>query len=126
MLAPGVDGGPVDERVIERLVESTGGDDSFVAELIDQFRADSPGWSRLPAPVLAAGDAGEVHRAVHTLKSNAATFGATDLAVQCRQLEELAKSGSLDGAGPRLDAIAQQLERVSGALAASRFHVRGA
>jgi signal transduction histidine kinase/DNA-binding response OmpR family regulator len=123
--APGV-AGPVDERVIERLVESTGGDESFVAELIDQFRADALGLVETARAGLAAGDAGEVHRAVHTLTSNAATFGATDLAVQCRQLEELAKSGSLDGAGPRLDAIGDQLERVSGALAASRFHVREA
>ncbi|MEO8424263.1 MAG: GAF domain-containing protein [Actinomycetota bacterium] len=116
--APGPD--VVDERIIERLVKSTGGDEAFVSELIDQFRADSLALVETGRAAFAAGDAPEVRRAVHTLTSNAATFGATDLAVQCRQLEELVKSGTLDGADLRLDSIAEQLELVNGSLAAVR------
>ena len=101
-----------------------GGDRAFVSELIDQFLTDAPALVETARAGVASGDAGEVRRALHTLTSNAATFGATDLAVSSRQLEELAKGGSLDGVALRLDGIADQLERVSEALAASRFHAR--
>jgi CheY-like chemotaxis protein/HPt (histidine-containing phosphotransfer) domain-containing protein len=112
-----------DERVVQRLLDSMGGDKTFVSDLIDQFLSDAPELVEAARAGVAAGDAGEVRRALHTLTSNAATFGATDLAVSSRQLEEVAKGGSLDGVALRLDAIADQLARVSDALAASRFHV---
>ena len=100
-----------------------GGDTTFVSDLIDQFLTDAPELVEAARAGVASGDAGEVRRALHTLTSNAATFGATDLAVSSRQLEEVAKGGSLDGVALRLDGIADQLARVSDALAASRFHV---
>jgi HPt (histidine-containing phosphotransfer) domain-containing protein len=103
-----------------------GGDRAVVSGLIDQFLTDAPALVETARAGVASGDAGEVRRALHTLTSNAATFGASDLAVSARQLEELAKGGSLDGVELGLDGIVDQLERVSGALAASRFHVREA
>ena len=39
----------------------------------------------------------EVRRAAHTLKSNGATLGATEFAELCRELEQQAKDGRLDG-----------------------------
>ena len=115
-----------DERVVQRLLDSMGGDTTFVSDLIDQFLTDAPELVEAARAGVASGDAGEARRALHTLTSNAATFGATDLAVSSRQLEEVAKGGSLDGVALRLDGIADQLARVSEALAASRFHGRGA
>ncbi len=102
-----------------------GGDKAIVSEPIDQFLTDAPALVETARAGVASGDAGEVRRALHTLTSNAATFGATDLAVVTRQLEELAKGGSLDGVELRLNAIADQLERVSASLADSRFHIQG-
>jgi len=116
--------GLFDERVVQRLVDSMGGDGAIVSELVDQFLTDAPALVEAARAGVAAGDAGEVRRALHTLTSNAATFGATDLAVVTRQLEELAKGGSLDGVELRLDAIADQLQRVTDVLAASRFHIQ--
>jgi HPt (histidine-containing phosphotransfer) domain-containing protein len=116
--------GLFDERVVQRLVDSMGGDEAIVSELIGQFLTDAPALIEAARAGAASGDAGEVRRALHTLTSNAATFGATDLAVVTRQLEELAKGGSLDGVELRLDSIADQLQRVSDALAASRFHIQ--
>ncbi len=49
-------GPPVDDAVLQRLAESMGGDDAFVAELIDQFVTDSP------ALVAAAGARGAARR----------------------------------------------------------------
>jgi HPt (histidine-containing phosphotransfer) domain-containing protein len=115
-----------DERVVQRLLDNMDGDKAIVSELIEQFLTDAPALVETARAGVSSGDVGEVRRALHTLTSNAATFGATHLAVSTRQLEELAKGGSLDGVGPRLDGIAEQLERVSEALAASRFHAAGA
>lgn len=49
-----------------------GGDDAFVAELIQQFMTDAPGLVSAGRAALEAGDASEGRRAAHTLKSNAA------------------------------------------------------
>jgi HPt (histidine-containing phosphotransfer) domain-containing protein len=65
---------------------------------------------------LDAGDADGVRRAAHTLKSNAATFGANELAAQCAALEDAAKRGELGDAAAPLDAIARELDTVRAAL----------
>jgi signal transduction histidine kinase/CheY-like chemotaxis protein/HPt (histidine-containing phosphotransfer) domain-containing protein len=106
----------VDPSVLDRLAESMGGDDTFVAELIEQFVIDSPALVKAARHGLEAGDADEVRRAAHTLKSNAATFGANELADRCRRLEADAKSGTLDDGLARIDAIDDELERVHASL----------
>ena len=109
----------VDAAVLDRLAESMGGDDAFVAELIEQFVTDSPALVSAARKGLEAGDAEEVRRAAHTLKSNAATFGANELADRSRSLEMAAKAGELDGGEASLDAVAEELERVHAALRSS-------
>jgi HPt (histidine-containing phosphotransfer) domain-containing protein len=106
----------VDASVLTRLAESMGGDDAFVTELIEQFVTDSPALVAAARKGLEAGDADEVRRAAHTLKSNAATFGANELADRSSRLEAAAKAGTLDDARERIDAIAEELERVHAAL----------
>jgi CheY-like chemotaxis protein/HPt (histidine-containing phosphotransfer) domain-containing protein len=109
----------VDASVLARLAESMGGDDAFVAELIEQFVTDSPALVKAARQGLEAGDADEVRRAAHTLKSNAATFGANELADRSSRLEAAARAGEL-GEGPaQIDAIADELERVHAALRSS-------
>lgn len=65
------------------------GGDEFVAELTQTFLADAPGL----LAALHGSDVAEVHRAAHTLKSNAATFGATRLSNLCLELEAQARDG---------------------------------
>ena len=96
-----------------------GGDDAFVAELIDQFVTDSPALVAAARRGLEAGDADEVRRAAHTLKSNAATFGANELADRSSRLEAAAKGGSLEDGPAQLEAIEDELGRVHAALRAS-------
>jgi HPt (histidine-containing phosphotransfer) domain-containing protein len=118
--AQGDNGRPaVDAAVLDRLAESMGGDDAFVAELIEQFVTDSPALVAAARNGLVAGDAEEVRRAAHTLKSNAATFGANELADRSRSLEMAAKDGELGGGEAYLDAVAEELERVHAALLTS-------
>ena len=110
---------PVDASVLARLAESMGGDDAFVTELIEQFVTDSPALVTTARKGLEAGDADEVRRAAHTLKSNAATFGANELADRSSRLETAAKTGALDDGLERIDAIDDELRRVHAALRAN-------
>ncbi len=61
----------------------------------------------------------EVRRAAHTLKSNAATFGANELADRSSRLEAAARAGSLDDGPAQLEAIDDELARVHAALRTS-------
>ena len=65
------------------------GGDEFVAELVQTFLDEAP----VLLAALQGSDAAEVRRAAHTLKSNAATFGATRLSDLCQELETQARAG---------------------------------
>jgi HPt (histidine-containing phosphotransfer) domain-containing protein len=108
--------GPIDATVLARLAEGTGDDADFVSELIQQFVADAPGLIAAARDGLERGDAEEVRRAAHTLKSNAATFGAHELAERSRALEEAAKQSALEDGPARVEAMQSELEIVRAAL----------
>ena len=65
-------------------------------------------------------NADELRRAAHTLKSNGSTLGAEGFSELCRELEQLAKRGELDGASQLVDRIGQDYDRLQEALAALR------
>src|SRR5436190_3311533 len=74
------------------------GDDAAIAELVETFLAEVPKLIVAMQSGVAEGDVAKVRLAAHTLKSNAATFGAARLAELCAELERLAQAGSLSGA----------------------------
>jgi HPt (histidine-containing phosphotransfer) domain-containing protein len=78
-----------------------------VTELIERFVAHSPALVAAARRGLEAGDADEVRRA-HTLKSNAATFGANELADRSSRLEAAAKAGGLDDGLVQIEAIDEE------------------
>ena len=78
---------------LERLMEATGGDPEFVAVLLETFADEAPSILEELRSGLASGDGDAVRRAAHTLKSNAATFGATELEALCAELESRARRG---------------------------------
>jgi HPt (histidine-containing phosphotransfer) domain-containing protein len=85
--------------VLDRLLETTGGDPAFVGVLLETFAEDAPGLIAQLGDALSADDARTALRAAHTLKSNAATFGASALSALCADLEARARTGDLrDGA----------------------------
>jgi two-component system, sensor histidine kinase and response regulator len=57
---------------------------------------------------LTGNDANIVRRAAHTLKSTAATIGATALANTCIDIERLARENKLDQAAALYDQLARQ------------------
>jgi CheY-like chemotaxis protein/HPt (histidine-containing phosphotransfer) domain-containing protein len=113
------DRGSIDTGSLVRLLDGTGGDTGFVTELIGQFLSEAPTLIDTARSCLATGDTDEVRRAAHTLKSNAATFGAHALAERSRELEDTAKRGALDGADKQLDLIAEEFTAVQDALPAA-------
>jgi HPt (histidine-containing phosphotransfer) domain-containing protein len=106
----------LDQATLDSLLESVGDDVEFLAELIDTYVADAPEQLEALHAALAAGDAAELVRPAHTLKSASASLGALGLAERCRLLEASAKTGSLDGAAQAVDGIAAEVQRVMNAL----------
>jgi signal transduction histidine kinase/CheY-like chemotaxis protein len=114
--ADGPVGEPIDREVLARLASGVGNDAAFVSELIEGFAEDAPALVAAAREALVRGEAAEVRRAAHTLKSNAATFGAQALSDRSRELEEAAKAEDLSDGAAKLDAMARELEAVLVAL----------
>jgi HPt (histidine-containing phosphotransfer) domain-containing protein len=110
----------IDPSAFDALSESTGGDPEFLAELIDMFLTDGVDLLSAMDTASASGDAAELRRAAHSLKSNGATFGATTLTALARQLEELGKAAELDAVGPLIAEARQEFGRVERSLTATR------
>jgi GAF domain-containing protein/DNA-binding response OmpR family regulator len=104
----------IDRRTIDQLVATMGAD--FVAELIDTFVEDGRQLVATLRKSLADADLDAFRRAAHSLKSNGESLGAGAVASLARELENMARGGSLDGAGPRLEPLAGRYEAAVGAL----------
>jgi PAS domain S-box-containing protein len=105
----------LDSSVVARLTASFS-DRESVAGLIDTFLQHVPEQLRDLREGASRGDADVVRRTAHTLKSNAATFGASALADMSRDLETRAAAGKLETATPLVDRIEAELRRVEAAL----------
>lgn len=108
----------LDESALAALNEVTGGDVEFFAELVETFLEDAPNLIREMESAFAAGNAAEVRRLSHGLKSNGNDFGATDFAQLCAALEHQTAGGNLDGAGDQISAISREFARVKASLEA--------
>jgi CheY-like chemotaxis protein len=104
----------VDRAVIEQLTQSMGG--PFVAELIGTFGEDARQLIATLRGALAAADLDGFRRAAHSLKSTSETLGASGLAALARELEAMARAGSLTGAGDRVEQLAGRYESVAQTL----------
>ena len=107
---------PIDQTALDNLIAST--DKEFVKDLIDTFLEDAPRLLADMRQALKDNDPDAFRRAAHSLKSNAASFGALSLSAQAKELEQLAKTGTLDGARGRLEQLAAAYEPVQHALKA--------
>lgn len=100
----------IDKEAWERMKSMTG--PAFLVELIDVFLKDSPELIKQMRSGLASGDVESVRRAAHSLKSNSASFGADRLTAVSRELELMAKSGSLDSAESKLSEVEAEYVRL--------------
>jgi HPt (histidine-containing phosphotransfer) domain-containing protein len=89
----------LDPSVLKKLRDTLGPRaDQTLPLLVDQFFRDGPNLLAAQRQALAEGRAGDLCRAAHTLKSNAATFGTLALWAVEKELERLTKPGTLTGA----------------------------
>ena len=95
------------------LKESVGGD--FVRELMNTFFEDANSQMLVMKSALDSNDVEAFRRAAHSLKSNAATFGATDLSALARELEMLGREDNFE-VGNRLEVIKEAFEQVKSQL----------
>lgn len=75
----------INTAIFIELQRSAGAD--FVIELLDTFAQDLPSLLAELRSAQRDGSAERFRRAAHSLKSNASTFGATQLAAMARALE---------------------------------------
>jgi signal transduction histidine kinase/DNA-binding response OmpR family regulator len=110
---------PIDHEAIDRLVTSME-DPEFVADLLGTFLDEAgPMLDDLDRSI-AGGDGETLRRTAHTLKSNAATFGALPLSETCMELEAIARTGSLTGASELAVRVRSQYAEASVELVAAR------
>ncbi len=109
----------IDRTVFDQLVETTGGDKSFLADLIGEYLNDSPKLIQQMRDALAANQIDDFRRAAHSLKSTSASMGAMNLSAQSKELEMMAKAGSLDGAAEKITRVDEEYGRVKAELAAA-------
>jgi HPt (histidine-containing phosphotransfer) domain-containing protein len=104
----------IDLKTFEELKQMSG--EEFINELIDTFLEDGPRLVEQLTTALATGDADVFRRAAHSLKSNAATFGANDLAVLAKELEMLGRENKLAEVGNRLEVLKEAYHTASAEL----------
>jgi CheY-like chemotaxis protein/HPt (histidine-containing phosphotransfer) domain-containing protein len=104
----------LDKAALDRLRATMGA--GFLDELLSTFMEDSQELVGTMRRALTEKDTDSFRRAAHSLRSNAASFGAMTLSTLAKDLEALARSGSLDGAASRVERLAGECERVARAL----------
>jgi HPt (histidine-containing phosphotransfer) domain-containing protein len=84
--------------------------------LIERFYQDVDRLLADARQALEQGQAEDLRRASHSLKSTSATFGAMALSAVARELEVLAQDGMLEGAAERIDRAEAESARAKTAL----------
>jgi PAS domain S-box-containing protein len=89
---------------------------SLLTQLIEVFLENTPVLLRELRLTHAKGAKADLQRVAHTLKGSCSNFGAHRLQAACLRLEQLAESGSLEGAEILLQEIERTFEGVRQAL----------
>lgn len=108
----------IERSVFDTLKDSVGVD--FISELISTFGEEAQVMIVNLRQSLSERNVDTFRREAHSMKTNAATFGATELAELAKSLEYLARENQLDQVGDQLNlleslhkAAQSELERLS-------------
>jgi signal transduction histidine kinase/HPt (histidine-containing phosphotransfer) domain-containing protein len=105
----------LDPTAIADLRELVGDDPGTLSGIVEEFLSETPALLDALRTAVAGGDAGRARRAVHTLKSLGATFGAHAMAELCQRAES--HSGPPSDLAPAVAAITAEQHRVAIAVA---------
>ena len=93
----------LEQAALDNLLEALGGDEAFLAELVETFLEDAPVLLAEMRKAAQSGSAPDLRLHAHSLKSNSAEFGAMALNAICKKLEMMGKEEELAGAMPLVD-----------------------
>jgi len=105
---------------LSRLQEAFEDDVTGIADLLEMALQTGQKHCRALEEGLAARDASIVARAAHGIKGSAGTIGATAVYALATELDARARTGDLDGARERVDAIGAAYARVEEEVRAYR------
>jgi HPt (histidine-containing phosphotransfer) domain-containing protein len=108
----------IHKATFEELKSLSGAD--FINELIDAFLEDGPTMIQAMRSAQEAKDADTFRRNAHSLKSNANTFGASELGELAKELELMGRENNLD-LGNRLERLEMAFEKVADELRGLRL-----
>ena len=104
----------IDQTTFNELKQMSGED--FINELIDTFLEDAPKMIAEMKTAQTSNNAEVFRRAAHSMKSNAATFGASQLAALAKELEMLGKENKLPETGDKLQSLEEAYASVQSEL----------
>jgi CheY-like chemotaxis protein len=96
----------------EELLERIGGDRAFLAELLELFRADSPGQIARAREAAARGDAAGLQHVAHSLKGALKNLAAGTASRLAEEIEAMGQRGETTGVEGRLAALEREVARV--------------
>jgi HPt (histidine-containing phosphotransfer) domain-containing protein/DNA-binding response OmpR family regulator len=108
---------PIDPDVIQSLKDLGGEDEpELFRELVGMFLRDTPPRLEALGRALESGDAHELERVAHAMKSSCGNLGAVVMAELCYQLEMVGREGALDSAQSLVQRSNDEFRRVIEAL----------
>lgn len=96
-----------------------GGDNEFVAEIVQMFREDTPPNLDELDQAATSLDPVRLGKVAHGLKGSAGNFGAKHFRTLTERIEEIARSGDLAPAAAAIADLRAEYERVIAALDAA-------
>ena len=111
----------LDRAALDKLLALVGGEQDLLGELIDSYLQDTPPLLVALRRCLDEGNAAGLRQAAHPLKSSSRDFGATRLSELARELEEMGKAGTLEGAAALVALVEAEYLSVKAALEAVRI-----
>jgi CheY-like chemotaxis protein len=117
--APSSTDEPIDDRVLDTLAGlQRAGRPGIIARVISLYLQSAPALMNELEEAAASGDTELLRRASHTLKSASANVGAIWLSAHCKELEALARTGSVPDAAVRVATIIEDYRFAEAALTA--------
>lgn len=94
------------------------GDEALFNEMVEMFVGECESYCQALSGALASGEAAQLRREAHTVKSLLATFSFEAGRQLALRLEQLAAAGSIEGVGPLTQDLIAAVRQLAAALAA--------
>ena len=107
------DGSPLDQGIFGELRESVG--EAFT-KLLEIFMEDTPKYLQTLEQAVAKSDPEKVAAVAHSIKGSSRNFGANRLAEISKEMEDIGRSGTINGAQEALESLFRESDRVIAAL----------